>query len=91
MLVSRRTVICVVKGVPALLDGVNDFLPSPADVTNVALDIGNQEKEVQLKCDPTLPLVALAFKLEESRFGQLTYLRVYQGAFLCGCVKGERG
>ncbi len=67
------------KGVQLLLDGVNMYLPSPAEVENKALDLDRNEEEVNLECNPNAPLVALAFKLEESRFGQLTYLRVYQG------------
>ena len=62
-----------------LLDAVLDYLPNPEEVTNKALDRDNEEAEVIAKPDPELPLIALAFKLEESRFGQLTYLRVYQG------------
>jgi len=72
------------KGVQLLLDGVNDYLPSPPEVQNVALDLSKSEAEVQLQCDSNLPLVALAFKLEESRFGQLTYIRVYQGTLRKG-------
>ena len=72
------------KGVQLLLDGVSDYLPSPAEVNNVALDVKNSEAEVALVCDATSPLVALAFKLEESRFGQLTYLRIYQGTLKKG-------
>lgn len=72
------------KGVQLLLDGVNNFLPSPVEVRNTALDISNNEQEIELKCDPTAPLVALAFKLEESRFGQLTYIRIYQGTMKKG-------
>lgn len=68
------------KGVQLLLDGVNSYLPSPAEITNEALNVGDDEKPVTLKCDPNAPLVALAFKLEESRFGQLTYVRIYQGS-----------
>lgn len=67
------------KGVQLLLDGVVDYLPSPSERDNVALDLSNNEAEVPLSCDPDAPLVALAFKLEESRYGQLTYMRVYQG------------
>ena len=72
------------KGVQLLLDGVSDYLPSPAEVKNIALDVKNDEAEVALVCDANSPLVALAFKLEESRFGQLTYLRVYQGTLKKG-------
>ena len=67
------------KGVQLLLDGVSKYLPSPGEVDNTALDLSNDEAIVTLKSDPKAPLVALAFKLEESKFGQLTYVRVYQG------------
>ncbi len=67
------------KGVQLLLDGVNDYLPSPLDVENVALDLNNKEKPIALSSDPDKPFLALAFKLEESKYGQLTYWRVYQG------------
>jgi elongation factor G len=72
------------KGVQALLDGVNNYLPSPDEKENVALDLNNNEAEVPVVCSPTAPFVALAFKLEESRYGQLTYLRIYQGTLRKG-------
>jgi elongation factor G len=68
------------KGVQTLLDGVISYLPAPTEVPNLALDIDNNEEEISLQCAADKPLVALAFKLEESRFGQLTYLRIYQGS-----------
>jgi elongation factor G len=67
------------RGVQLLLDGVVDYLPAPSEVQNVALDLKNEEAPVVLSNDPSKPLVSLAFKLEEGKFGQLTYLRVYQG------------
>ncbi|MGE0867002.1 MAG: elongation factor G [Kofleriaceae bacterium] len=67
------------KGVQLLLDGVCHYLPEPRDVENVALDLDKAEEPVVLSSDPTKPLVMLAFKLEDGRYGQLTYVRVYQG------------
>ena len=67
------------KGVQLLLDGVTKYLPAPTEVTNTALDLDNEEKEVVLPSDPALPPVVLAFKLEDGQYGQLTYIRVYQG------------
>jgi elongation factor G len=67
------------KGVQPLLDAVTRYLPDPTEVENFALDLSKDEEKIVLTPDPEAPLVALAFKLEEGRFGQLTYLRVYQG------------
>ncbi len=67
------------KGVQPLLDAVLAYLPCPSDVENKALDINNDEQEVVLPSDPSKPAVALAFKLDDGQYGQLTYIRVYQG------------
>jgi len=69
------------KGIQPLLDGVVDYLPNPMEVENRAYDFTDKDnrKEIVLNCDPTQPLVAYAFKLDEKSFGQLTYMRVYQG------------
>jgi elongation factor G len=72
------------RGVQKLLDGVQDYLPNPSEVQNEGLDLDKNEEKVVLTSDPTKPLVALAFKLEDGRFGQLTYMRVYQGTMKKG-------
>ena len=71
-------------GVQTVLDAINRYLPDPADITNTALDLDRDEEEVTLETDPEMPLVAIAFKLEVTPYGQLTYLRVYQGAIKKG-------
>jgi len=72
------------KGVQPLLDAVNYYLPCPTDVENIALDLDNDEAEVKVSNNPDDPLVALAFKLEDGRYGQLTYVRTYQGVLKKG-------
>lgn len=68
------------KSVQPMLDGVCDYLPNPSEVENLALDRRRNEASVKLVPYNSLPFVGLAFKLEESNFGQLTYIRVYQGS-----------
>jgi elongation factor G len=72
------------KSVQPMLDAVCDYLPNPAEVENLALDRRRNEAAVQLVPSNSLPFVGLAFKLEESNFGQLTYIRVYQGSLRKG-------
>jgi elongation factor G len=68
------------KGVQTLLNAVVRYLPSPPEVTNTALDLDNDEQPVELRSDTNAKTVALAFKLEDTNYGQLTYIRIYQGA-----------
>jgi elongation factor G len=67
------------KAVQPLLDAVTTLLPCPADIHNQALNLDAQEEPVDLATDASQPTVALAFKLEDGQYGQLTYVRVYQG------------
>lgn len=67
------------KGVQPLLDAVVRYLPNPAEVDNYAFNLDNSEKQIKLSSDPEADAVALAFKLEDGPYGQLTYIRVYQG------------
>lgn len=72
------------KSVQPMLDAVCDYLPNPGEVENMALDKRRNEAPVQLVSYTSQPFVGLAFKLEESNYGQLTYIRVYQGSLRKG-------
>jgi elongation factor G len=74
------------KGVQLLLDAVTYYLPSPPEKENIALDQNNNEAKVALSSDETSPFVGLAFKLDEGRYGQLTYMRIYQGTVKKGDI-----
>jgi elongation factor G len=67
------------KGVQLCLDAVVDFLPAPIEKEATAFDIKNNESKITLHNDTKKPFIGLAFKLEENKFGQLTYMRAYQG------------
>ncbi|CAG8465312.1 4120_t:CDS:10, partial [Acaulospora colombiana] len=71
-------------GVQTVLDAVCAFLPNPTEVHNTALDISRNEAKVDIIPYSKNPFVGLAFKLEDGKYGQLTYVRVYQGSLKRG-------
>jgi elongation factor G len=73
------------KGVQLLLNAIGRYLPSPLDRHYEAND-NNKNCKVALDPDPSKPLVAMAFKIIQETYGQLTYTRIYQGTL----KKGEQ-
>ncbi|MCL2444441.1 MAG: elongation factor G, partial [Treponema sp.] len=67
------------RGIQPLLDGVMHYLPNPTEVKNYALDLDNNEQKIELNADEKSSTIALGFKLEDGQYGQLTYVRIYQG------------
>ena len=80
------------KGVQELLDAVTYYLPSPLDRTVIVTNIDHKkvEGEAENAAKITLtksdkdPLVCMAFKTVVEQFGQLTFMRIYQGSMVKG-------
>ena len=72
------------KGIQPLLDAVVQYLPNPSEVENRAIDLDREGAERVLADGPEAKTVALAFKLEDGAYGQLTYIRIYQGSLRKG-------
>jgi elongation factor G len=73
------------KGVQPMLDAVLRYLPSPLDREISGRDPADETKRIELKPDADAPFVGMAFKIVDDPFGQLTFMRVYQGTI----AKGE--
>lgn len=67
------------KGVQPLLDAVIRYLPSPLEREIKARKVSDETQKISLKPDVNEPFVGMAFKIVEDPYGQLTFLRVYQG------------
>lgn len=67
------------KGVQPLLDAVTRYLPSPLEREIRGKDPKDETKKIELLPDPARPFVGMAFKIVDDAFGQLTFMRVYQG------------
>ena len=72
------------KGVQPLLDAVTAFLPSPLDRKISAKNWEDATVEYPLEPKSDLPFVGMAFKIVEDPFGQLTFMRMYQGTIKKG-------
>ncbi|WP_053759113.1 elongation factor G [Streptomyces sp. AS58] len=77
------------RGIEPLLDAVVSYLPSPLDVPAVRGSHDGQEQE--RAADPEAPLVALAFKVNATPTGRLTYLRLYAGTIEKGDTVWDAG
>ena len=67
------------KGVQPLLDAITRYLPSPPEIENTGNDPNEEGKVMKIESDKDKPLVAMAFKIVDDEYGQLTYTRIYQG------------
>ncbi len=67
------------KGVQKLLDAIIRYLPSPLEAeAQKVTDLDSKEtREIEPK--PDAPACAMAFKISDEQFGQVTYTRIYQG------------
>ncbi|MFF7071110.1 elongation factor G [Streptomyces pseudovenezuelae] len=74
------------RGVEPLLDAVVAYLPSPLDVPAVRGENGEERPT-----DPAAPLAALAFKVNATATGRLTYVRVYSGTIEKGATVWDAG
>jgi len=74
------------KGVQPMLDAIVDYLPSPVDIPPVkGHEVGDEDKVVLRKADPSEPFAALAFKImSDQHLGKLTYIRIYSGTLESG-------
>lgn len=67
------------KGVQPLLDAIIRYLPSPLE-REISAKVWDKPEEIMpLAPENDKPFVGMAFKIVEDPFGQLTFLRVYQG------------
>jgi len=91
---SFRPVLCGSsfknKGVQPLLDAVVDYLPSPVDVEGIKVapeegeedDLSADRRVIEVS--ETAPFSALAFKIINDKYGNLTFIRVYSGVIRQG-------
>ncbi|MFC8097880.1 elongation factor G [Streptomyces sp. NPDC057363] len=77
------------RGVEPLLNAIVTYLPSPLDVPPVRGTHDGTEQD--RPADPAAPMVALAFKVNATPTGRMTYLRVYSGTLEKGDTVWDAG
>lgn len=72
-------------GVRALLDGIVQVVPNPAEAPHEIAQRPGLDQVVELKGDDNGPLAALVFKTTtEPHVGELSYFRIFSGALTSG-------
>ncbi len=72
-------------GVQAMLDAVNDYLPSPLDIGTITGTNPKTEKDEERKPSDDDKLAAVVFKIATDPFiGKLCFVRVYSGVLKSG-------
>ena len=75
------------KGVQPLIDGVVDYLPSPADIPAVTGTAPDGDTVLERPARDEAPFSALAFKIMTDPYvGQLAFIRVYSGVMASGAT-----
>jgi elongation factor G len=73
------------KAVQPMLNALCRYLPSPVESKPmIATQVDDETKQIELAPDKNKPLVCMAFKIADEKFGQLTYVRIYQGTLKKG-------
>ncbi len=73
-------------GVQPLIDGVIDYLPSPADISSViGYDAKDHDKMINVELNDEQSLTALSFKvISDPYLGRLNFVRIYSGILKVG-------
>ena len=73
------------KGVQPVLDGIIEYLPSPADLKVIKGVNPDTQAEEERKLTPDEKFSAVAFKIQlDPHVGKLTYTRIYSGTLESG-------
>ncbi|MGB0453573.1 MAG: elongation factor G [Bacteriovoracaceae bacterium] len=72
------------KGVQPLLEAVTRYLPSPLESAKPTAVNDDTGERLEIDPNPADDVLAMAFKITDEQFGQLSYTRIYRGTLKKG-------